>query len=125
MSIAYAVVVPVRFGAVAPSPQVYLRRRVVAMLALTTMVLALWAGAGHVLASRGSAPASAPAVRPAATLAANAQAAKVLYVVQPGDTLWSIAAAQHGRNDLGAYVDQLVGANGGTSLAVGQVLALP
>jgi LysM repeat protein len=72
------------------------------------------AGAGNVLANRGGAPASAAAVRPAST-----------YVVQPGDTLWSIAAANHGEASQSTYVDALVSVNGGASLQVGQVITLP
>ncbi len=56
--------------------------------------------------------------------AAGAETAAV-YVVQPGDTLWSIAgdlAPQQDRRDL---VDRLTAANGGADLAVGQRLVVP
>ena len=74
-----------------------------------------WLGAGSVLANRGGAPASASAVRPATS-----------YVVQPGDTLWSIAAAATTATASQVdYVDALVSANGGAVLQVGQVITLP
>ena len=78
------------------------------------VVIAVWFGAGSVLANRGGEPASAAAVRPAVT-----------YVVQPGDTLWSIAESHHGELSLSAYVDLLVGRNGGATIQVGQALLLP
>ena len=121
MSVAYAVVVPSRFGTTAPSSQVYARRRLAVCLVLAVVLLAMWFGAGRVLASRGGAPASTPAVRPAAAAASVA----ATYVVQPGDTMWSIAASHHGAHGRVSYVDALVAANGGTSLAVGQLLSLP
>jgi LysM repeat protein len=46
-------------------------------------------------------------------------------MVQPGDTLWSIAAHHHGAADQADYVDALIQRNGGTIVQVGQVLALP
>jgi len=103
-----------RYTAVLPTTQVYLRRRLLAALVAIAVVVVVWVGAGNVLANRGGDPASTSAVRPAAT-----------YVVHAGDTLWSIAAAHHGSHSLTSYVDSLVRANGGTSLQVGQVVALP
>jgi LysM repeat protein len=78
------------------------------------VVIALWVGAGSVLANRGGAPASTSAVRPAST-----------YVVQPGDTLWSIAQRFHGQSSQVGYVDALVSVVGDAALQVGQVIALP
>jgi LysM repeat protein len=50
----------------------------------------------------------------------------IVYVVQPGDTLWSIAGSINpdGR-DLRATVDRLVDAAGGSILQPGQRIALP
>jgi LysM repeat protein len=48
-----------------------------------------------------------------------------VYVVQPGDTLWSIGQRFHGHTSLADYVDTLVSANGGTQLQVSQALTLP
>ncbi len=114
----YTVVVPSRLAPAAraeqrASTQVYVRRRLLVSLVLVAVVVALVAGAGNVLANRGGAPASASAVRPA-----------ISYVVQPGDTLWSIAQSVRG-TATPSYVDTLVAVNGGASLQVGQVITLP
>jgi LysM repeat protein len=46
------------------------------------------------------------------------------YIVQPGDTLWSIASSltDGGIRD---YVAELISLNGGASIDVGQRLVLP
>jgi len=97
-----------------PSTQVFLRRRVLVALVFIAVFVALTLGAGTVLANRGGAPASTSAVRPATT-----------YIVQPGDTVWSIAAQLRGGATQVAYVEALVSALGDTSLQVGQVITLP
>jgi LysM repeat protein len=94
--------------------QVIRRRRLVAVVFLASFVLALLIGAGRVLANRGGDPASTPAVRPATE-----------YVVQPGDTMWSLAERFHGSFARSGYLDRLLDANGGPALQVGQVLTLP
>lgn len=94
--------------------QVVRRRRLVAVVFLAAFVFALFVGASQVLANRGGAPASTSTVRPATE-----------YVVQPGDTLWSLAERFHGPFPRGAYLDRLIDANGGAALAVGQLVMLP
>lgn len=54
-----------------------------------------------------------------------AAAGAVQYVVQPGDTLWSLAELFHGQRHVSSYVEAMVDANGGASLQVGQLLTLP
>jgi len=110
----YTVVLPARLADPRPAAEVYVRRRLLVGLVLVAVVVAVWFGAGSVLANRGGVPASAAAVRPATT-----------YVVQPGDTLWSIAAAHHGDAAQSSYVDLLVQRNGGTTVQIGQLLTLP
>ena len=110
----YTAVLPIRLAAPRPTTQIYVRRRLLVVLVLVAVVVALWAGAGTVLANRGGDPASTPTVSPAAT-----------YVVRAGDTLWSIAQQFHGHTSQAAYVDTLVAVNGGTSLQVGQQITLP
>lgn len=46
------------------------------------------------------------------------------YIVQQGDTLWSIASSLTDGN-LRNYVDELVDLNGGASIDIGQRLVLP
>ena len=122
---AIAVVIPGRFGETYSSSQIYARRRLMALLCLVAIVLVLFVGAGHVVANRGGAPASASMIRPATPAAALAPAAAHVYVAQPGDTLWSIGQRFHGRRALADYVDALVEANGGTKIQVSQAIALP
>lgn len=54
-----------------------------------------------------------------------AAAGGTLYLVQPGDTLWSLAQLFHGMQSVSSYVDSLVERNGGATLRAGQVLTLP
>jgi LysM repeat protein len=97
-----------------PSTQVFVRRRLMVAFVFIAVFVGLSAGAGSVLANRGGAPASTSAVRSATS-----------YVVQPGDTLWSIAQQFHGGASQVNYVDALVAALGDASLQVGQVITLP
>ncbi len=129
---AIAVVIPGQFGDSSPVAQLYARRRLMVGLCLTAIVLVLFLSTGHVVANRGGAPASASMIRPAsaaslsgATVPVAAPAAANLYIVQPGDTLWSIGERFHGHAALVDYVDSLVAANGGTELQVSQALTLP
>lgn len=121
----YTVVVPSRFvpGHAAgparrvdnrPSTQVFVRRRVLVALVFVATFVCLTIGAGSVLANRGGVPASTSAVRPATT-----------YVVQSGDTVWSIAEQLRGGASQVDYVDALVATLGGASLQVGQAITLP
>ncbi|HTH06509.1 MAG TPA: LysM peptidoglycan-binding domain-containing protein [Ilumatobacteraceae bacterium] len=114
----YAVVVPARLrhepAEPVPTTTVYLRRRLLVGMVLLAVVVAVFFGAGSVLANRGGAPASTSAVRPASS-----------YVAQPGDTMWSIAASHRGSSGQSDYVDALVELNGGAALQVGQVVLLP
>jgi hypothetical protein len=123
---AIAVVIPGRFGEHRSASQLYARRRLMVTLVVAVIVLVLLAGAGQVVANRGGAPASASAIRPVSAVAApDAPVAGNVYVVQAGDTLWSIGQRFHGSAPLADYVDALVSANGGTRLQVSQALALP
>jgi hypothetical protein len=70
--------------------------------------------AGRIAAVLGGAPASAPEHRP--VLAS--------YVVEPGDTLWSIARQLQPNGDVSGLVRSLARVNGGADLVVGQRLVL-
>lgn len=96
---------------------VYRRRRVVAAVCVVALVAALTLLAGAALAGlAGGDPSPAAGVSAPATTS---------VVVQPGDTLWSIAAAVAPDVDVRITVDRLVALNGSSSLAAGQVLAIP
>ncbi len=118
------------------SHDVYLRRRVVAGLAVLAVVVAVCLGI-RTLASRGDGTASLPAVTPQSLSVDNAALDPVsldlslayvqgtdFYTVQQGDTLWSIASSLTDGN-LRNYVDELVDLNGGASIDIGQRLVLP
>jgi hypothetical protein len=122
---AIAVVIPGQFGESYPASRIYARRRLTALLSLAAIVLVLFVGAGHVVANRGGAPASASMIRPATSAAVPPPAAAHVYVAQAGDTLWSIGQQFHGHMALADYVDALVEANGGTKIQVSQAIALP
>ena len=117
-----------------PSHAVYVRRRLIAGLMLCAVCAAPAAAAHAILADRGDVPASTPAILPAIADASQPVASSGVaspveqyptYIVQPGDTLWSIAEQIHGGDDLADYVDQLVDSNGGAWVFAGQSLALP
>jgi len=113
---AIAVVVPIRLADTRRPVEIYARRRLMVLFVLAAIALVLLVGTGHVVANRGGAPASTPAVRPANS---------TVYVVQAGDTLWSIGERFHGHTPLADYVDSLVAANGGTEIQLSQALTLP
>lgn len=98
---------------------VYVRRRIAAVLGLIVALLVVLGGvvaAEHILAGRGGVPAYAPTAQPVQSEP---------YVVQLGDTLWSIGRRFHGDRSLGSYVEALVRANDGDHIEVGQQLQLP
>lgn len=104
-----------------PSAATYRRRRLVTLFVAVALLGALLLGAESVLAGRGDGPASVPAAG-----AAGAEGAVVRYVVQPGDTLWSIARRMLAPDEAAKWIDDVVAANGASAtIDVGQVLTLP
>lgn len=92
------------------------RRRRVAALAVSIVVLAGAITVASTVSSRLSAGAAVPGRAPA----------PVVEVVQPGDTFWSIAVEHGAAGDVRARVDELIEANGGSaSLQVGQRVVIP
>jgi len=99
---------------------VYRRRRLGALVVLTAVVLVVAlavVGAGALLARPSV---GAPATPAAASGPTSARA----YVVQPGDTLWSIARTLHPHGDLRPVVDRLEARAGGADLVPGQRIRL-
>ncbi len=93
------------------------RRRVVGLVvAIAVIVLSLGVQAA-LLTDPGSGPASAAGIG-TATAPRSVRA-------QPGDSLWSIAEANHGSVDLTRYLDKLIDLNGGTGIEAGQLVQLP
>jgi hypothetical protein len=111
---------------------IYRRRRLV--VAALALILTVAASAGiRSLASRGDGAAPVSAVTPGSPTAGQISGVDVsgayvfsegVYVVQPGDTMWSIASSLTSGSIRG-YVADLVALNGGASLDVGQILVLP
>ncbi len=97
-------------------PAVYRRRRLAAagLLALLLAVGLLLVDVVGAALDRGTAEPSFGGER----------VAEVSVVVEPGDTVWSIAAALAPGDDPRPVVDALVAANGGSALQVGQRLVL-
>ena len=121
---------------------VYMRRRLVVSLVALGLVIGIAVSTHAVLADRGGVPASAPAIRPANLDAVSAIPASpspdltsahaagladqpTRYIVQPGDSLWSLAQRFRGRVGMSTYVRALVDANGGSTVRPGQMLELP
>ena len=97
------------------------RRRLVALL-LTTALVGVLAVAGR--AALGVAGAVEPSAPEAVETPAMSPTVGETYVVQPGDTLWSIAATIAPDSDPRPVVDALRDANGGPNLQVGQRLTI-
>ena len=95
-----------------PSAAVSWRRRAVAVaVGLAALVMAGKAGA-----ALGGSPLAVPERRPAVASQS---------VVQPGDSLWSIAARLEPGHDPRPVVDALTAARGGAPLVPGEVVTLP
>lgn len=113
-----AAVAPAPGSAVLPAA-VYLRRRVVALVALAVVAALAWfalSAAWLAVAPARPSP-SAPAAAPVPASGAT------VHLVEPGDTLWSIAGDLHPSGDPRPVVDELVARNGGSAhLEVGQAL---
>ena len=130
--------ITVRLGNERPDHAVYVRRRLVVGLIIVGLCAVIGVSARTVLADRGGVPASIPTIRlatseqalapqaePPTPAAPGVAAPAHLYIVQPGDTLWSLAELFHGSLSVSGYVDALVAANKGASLQLGQLLTLP
>ena len=106
-----------------PSPAVYRRRRVVALVLVVALVVVAMAGARAVLRPLagldGGRPLSATDGSTPVTAGHETQ------LVQPGETLWDIARDLQPTGDVRALVDELAALNGGASLAAGQTVRLP
>jgi LysM repeat protein len=119
-------------GAPRPSDAVYRRRRLAATLLLAVVLLAV---TGVVLARRGpgaapvslrTGPASGALVDDPAAYGAGHRSPPPgsIYVVQPGDTLWTIARELVPAGDVRDEVDRLAVLNGSAALQAGQRLQL-
>ena len=92
----------------------YRRRRAVAAGLVVALVLVLWAASSALGGDPLPVSERVPALHPGE-----------VYVVQPGDTLWSIAQRLKPHDDPRPVVDRLVAAHGGATIHVGERLPLP
>jgi hypothetical protein len=111
---------------VGPDRATRYRRRRLAVLVLATSALAGGVGAvGYISSLVGPDGAPVPIdARPAAEPAGPAAADGGVYVVQPGDTYWSIAEAMAPDEDPRPVVDRLREATGDDVLQAGERLVL-
>lgn len=108
---------PPRRAARVPSRRVaYRRRRVLVLAAAVVALLAIQLAVHTASAWLGGGSLAAPEPRPAA--------ASMVYVVQPGDTLWTLARRVHPDGDLRPVVDRLAAAQGDRALRAGQRIVL-
>jgi hypothetical protein len=103
-----------------PSLRIQARRRLITLTCITLAIVLAPVLFGVVGTIQGSETSTiTPAVAaPGAAAAANS------YVVQPGDTLWSVAKKVAPGHDVRATVDRLVSLNGSAALRVGQRLRI-
>jgi hypothetical protein len=111
---------------------VYRRRRLcVAVAVAVSLALFLVLATTAVARIAGGDPSSAAGAPPPTSAAASSAAgvgtllAAPTVVVQPGDTLWSIAEDIAPGTDVRVVVDQLVDLNGSSPIVAGQELVVP
>lgn len=97
----------------------YRRRRVVVLVALFVAVFSLVLAARAALGALGGGPLAAPEAP-----AGQGGAPAAVYVVQPGDTYWTIARDLQPSGDVRGLVDHLSSEHGGAPLQPGEQLVL-
>lgn len=105
-----------------PVPAATFRRRRVAAAVVGVALVLVVAQAGGAL---GDSPLAVPERRPAVSPAAAESGELLRHVVEPGDSLWSIAAAVAPGEDPRPVVDALAAARGGTTLVPGEIVVWP
>lgn len=103
---------------------VYWRRRIVALLIFLLALLAL-AGSVLALATAASRLRSVPHAASEPRSLSTELVGRQVHIVQPGDTLWSIARAVHPTGDVRAVVQQLADSRHGAALQVGERIEIP
>ncbi len=98
---------------------VYRRRRVGALLVVASVALVAYLAITSLAASVGAVTTPGGPAH-----AATAQTGGRVHVVQPGDTVWSIARSLHPHGDIRIVVDRLEARLGGATLQPGQRVQL-
>jgi hypothetical protein len=104
------------------------RRRITALGLLLALCVVLSVAVVQLAVRPGGIPASAAGSGPASasqSVVLPAGVADHFYIVEAGDSLWSIARAHAPHRDVRAYVDELEDLNGGITIQPGQRLVLP
>jgi hypothetical protein len=100
-----------------PSQAVYRRRRVAVLLCVAAIVFLGWTGLHRLTGASGDGPLTV-AGQPV-TLAANTH-----VIVQPGDTLWSIARRAQPTGDIRPLVSSIEAKRHGRPLQVGETIEI-
>lgn len=108
------------------SRSVQRRRHTVAGALLTILLVALWLLAAGVIGGRGQGG-STPGTSGAAAVPGSGlvPVASTSYVVQPDDTLWSVARSLQPRGDVRPLVDRLARHTAAGRLMPGDRIPLP
>jgi hypothetical protein len=105
-----------------PSPAVYRRRRLAVLLCVAGTATVAWFGLHQLTGLSGDGPLTV-AGRP---VSVDTQlVSRTVDVVQPGDTLWSLARRVQPYGDIRPLVTQLAAQRGGRPLQVGETVELP
>jgi Tfp pilus assembly protein FimV len=104
---------------------VFRRRRAVTVFAVAAIALAAPAATATLRQSLAGSGGGALTTAGSAGAAEMRPASARVHIVQPGETLWSIAQADDPTGDPRPVVDRLARQVGGRPLRVGQRLVLP
>lgn len=115
---------PRRRTAAAPTAATYRRRRAIALLALVMISLGGWLVAVPMVSASTVGLLSDTQVSTGAVPLPAGPIATHHYVVQPGDTLWTIARQLQPDGDIRPLVDRLAQRHGGSALQAGERLDL-
>ena len=106
-----------------PSKAVYRRRRLAVLLCAASLVGTAWLGVQQLTGSFGDGPLTV-AGQPVSELKIE-NVARTRLIVQPGDTLWSLARRAQPTGDVRPLVDKLSKARHGRMLQAGETIELP
>jgi hypothetical protein len=102
-----------------PSRAVYRRRRIAVLLCAAAVIALGWMGLHQLTGASGDGPltAAGPSVSIDATLASHTH-----VIVQPGDTLWTIARRVQPAGDIRPLVSSIEAQRHGRPLQVGETI---
>jgi hypothetical protein len=104
-----------------PSQAVYRRRRIAVLLCAAALVALAWMGL-HRLTGTSGGGSLTPAGQPVSIDASLVTSARI--IVQPGDTLWTIARRVQPTGDVRPLVSRIESARHGRALQVGETIQI-